>query len=176
MMHTKDAFFGYGEAEDVQILELPYKAGGAGAECSMVIFLPKEKDGLAKFEASLKPERLRSLLNLVERRSKFPVYLPKFTFSSEFSLLPTLREMGLTDANDFRGMSEGGGLFLSAVEHGGFISVDEKGTEAAAATGVGIALSLAGPGPVFRADHPFLFLIKHKATRSILFLGRLMRL
>jgi serpin B len=175
MMHTQDGSFSYGEDEEVQILELPYRADGAGGKYSMVILLPKEKDGLAKLEASLTPEKLRHLLSELVPKDKFPVYLPKFTFSSEYSLLQTLQELGLTNLHDFRGMSEGGSLFLSAVEHGGFISVDEKGTEAAAATSSLIKMSSRSPWPVFRADHPFLFAITHKATKSLLFLGRLVR-
>jgi serpin B len=175
MMHTDHAFFPYGETEDVQILELPYRGGGAGDECSMVILLPKERDGLAKLEGSLTAERLRRLLSLPARRGKFPVYLPKFTFSSHIPLLGTLREMGLTHVRDFRGMTEGDSPFLSAVEHGSFIAVDEKGTEAAAATAVVMTESPAGRTPVFRADHPFFFLIQHKVTGSLLFVGRLAR-
>lgn len=175
MMHTEDALFSYGEDEEVQILVLPYRAGGVGGKCSMVIFLPKEKDGLAKLEASLTPAKLRRLLNQPGPSGKFPVYLPKFTFSSEHSLLRTLQELGLTHLHDFRGISESGSLSLSAVEHAGYISVDEKGTEAAAATGALIATSMSSPRPVFRADHPFLFAIEHDETRSLLFLGRLVR-
>ena len=175
MMHTTNAFFSYGEDEEVEILELPYRAGGAGGKCSMVILLPKEKDGLAKLEASLTPVKLRHLLNRPDPKGKFPVHLPKFTFSSEYSLLLTLREMGLTNLHDFRGMSDGGSVFLSAVEHAGFISVDEKGTEAAAATAGMFPVSGPSPWPVFRADHPFLFAIRHNATGSLLFLGRLVR-
>jgi len=175
MMHTVDAFFPYGEADDVQILELPYRAAERGGECSMVILLPKAKDGLPKLEASLTAERLRQLVLLPAGRGKFPVYLPKFSFSSQIALLDTLREMGLTNVHDFRGMTEGGPPSLSAVEHASFIAVDEQGTEAAAATAVVIAESAAGRSPVFRADHPFLFLIRHRATGSILFLGRLAR-
>ncbi len=175
MMHTVDAFFPYGETDDLQILELPYRAAERDDECSMVILLPKAKDGLAKLEASLTAERLRRLLSLPAGRGKFPVYLPKFSFSAQMPLLGTLREMGLTNVHDFRGMSEDESLFLSAVEHASFIAVDERGTEAAAATAVGIASSAPGTSPVFRADHPFCFLIRHKATGSILFLGRLAR-
>jgi serpin B len=175
MMYTEDAFFPYGEAEDVQILELPYRAAESGGECSMVILLPKAKDGLPKLEASLTAERLRQLLLLSAGRGKFPVYLPKFSFSSQIALLDTLREMGLTNVHDFRGMTEGPSPFLSAVEHASFIAVDERGTEAAAGTAVAVACSAPGTSPIFRADHPFLFLIRHRATGSILFLGRLAR-
>ena len=76
-------------------------------------------------------------------RGKFPVYLPKFSFSSHIALLDTLREMGLTNVRDFRGMTEGASPFLSAVEHASFIAVDERGTEAAAAPAI--------PSPGFRA-------------------------
>jgi serpin B len=174
-MYTEDAFFRYGESEDVQVLELPYKSIGADGACSMVILLPKAIDGVAKLEASLTPERLRRLLATPEPRGKFPVYLPRFTFSSKFSLLETLRQMGLTNVSDLRGMTEGGSPFLSAIEHASFVAVDEKGTEAAAATGIVVAASMPGRSPVFRADHPFVFVIRHNATRTILFIGRLTR-
>ena len=74
----------------------------------MVILLSKEKDGLAKLEAALTPEKMRHLLNRPNPGGKFSVCLPKFTFSSEYSPLQSLREVGLTDLHYFRGMSEGG--------------------------------------------------------------------
>ena len=175
MMHTDYLVFPYRETEEVQILELPYRAASENRACSMFILLPKAKDGLAKLEDSLTPEKLRSLIGLPARKGAFPVYLPKFNFSSAFSLLDILRSMGLTNVSDFRGMTEEGSLFLSAVEHAGFINVNEEGTEAAAATAVGMWSSLPAHLPViFRADHPFVFVIRHNSSGSILFLGRVM--
>jgi serpin B len=175
MMHTDYLVFPYRETEEVQILELPYRAASENRACSMFILLPKAKDGLAKLEDSLTAEKLRSLISLPARKGVFPVYLPKFNFSSAFSLLDILKSMGLTNVSDFRGMTEEGSLFLSAVEHAGFINVNEEGTEAAAATAVGVKSSLPPHLPViFRADHPFVFVIRHNASGSILFLGRVM--
>jgi serpin B len=87
--------------------------------------------------------------------------------------------MGMPDAfsarADFSGMNGTGGLFISAVVHKAFVHVHEEGTEAAASTGVIMKrISVEEPPPVFRADHPFIFLIRENATGSILFLGRLM--
>ena len=76
---------------------------------------------------------------------------------------------------DFSGMSTQDALFLSAVLHKAYVDLNEEGTEAAAATGAVVAIRAAmlpRPPAVFRADHPFLFLIVHKATRSVLFQGR----
>jgi len=75
---------------------------------------------------------------------------------------------------DFSGLNGERNLFISAVLHKAFVEVNEEGTEAAAATGVVIGLrAVAAPPAVFRADHPFLFLIREKTCGSILFLGRL---
>jgi serpin B len=108
------------------------------------------------------------------------VTLPKFTFISEFKLEKDLPAMGMTDAfdskADFSGMTGGRALYISAVIHKAFVGVDEEGTEAAAATAVvvkpgGVRLPPAEP-KLFKADHPFIFLIRHNATDEILFLGR----
>jgi serpin B len=83
--------------------------------------------------------------------------------------------MGMVDAfgaADFSGMTGQRDLFISAVVHKAFVDVNEEGTEAAAATAVLMARSIPPPTPVFRADHPFLFLIRENSTGSILFLGR----
>jgi serpin B len=101
--------------------------------------------------------------------------------TSEFSLASVLASMGMTDAfnpraADFSGITGSRDLFISAVLHKAFVEVNEEGTEAAAATGVAMKLTSIGPQrtPVFRADHPFLFLIRDNHLGSILFLGRVM--
>jgi len=78
-----------------------------------------------------------------------------------------------TDAADFSGMTGNRELFIDKVIHQAFIEVNEEGTEAAAATGVSMRLSAAMPGEVFRADHPFIFLIRDMDTGVILFMGRM---
>jgi serine protease inhibitor len=173
-MH-RTADFKYAEAEDFQALELPYKGG----DLSMTIFLPKETDGLAALEQSLTAEKLATWLSTLEEQEVI-VALPKFRMTSEFSLAEVLKSMGMTDAFDVKeadlsGMTGKKDLFITAVLHKAFVEVNEEGTEAAAATGVVVALKSAPPSqPVFRADHPFLFLIRDLRSNSILFLGRVM--
>ena len=105
------------------------------------------------------------------------VFVPKFRLETQYQLNQTLDEMGMRDAftaaADFSGMDGRRDLYLSVVIHKAFVEVNEEGTEAAAATGAGISLtSVQAPTPPFRADHPFLFLIRETASGSILFLGK----
>ena len=173
LMYQK-AKFKYAEYDDVQILELPYKS----EDLSMIVMLPRQADGLAKLEKSLTPKTLREYLEKLRKR-EVRVYLPKFKLTCEFGLSKILAAMGMPDAfnvrnADFTGMTAGNELFISAVLHKAFVDVNEEGTEAAAATGVVMQLKSAPrPVPVFRADHPFLFLIRDTRTDSILFMGRL---
>lgn len=172
MMHQKGNF-GYLETKDLQVLEMPYE----GDDISMLIFLPKEKDGLKNLEASLTAQNLEQWLPKWKR--EVLVWVPKFRLTSQFMLADVLRSLGMTDAfsasADFSGMTGKKDLFVSAVIHKAFADVNEEGTEAAAATAVVMARSAAVPSiPVFRADHPFIFLIHDKASGSILFLGRMM--
>ena len=111
---------------------------------------------------------------------KVEVFLPKFKLTAQFSLAERLAAMGMTDAfsarADFSGMDGTRDLFISAVVHKEFVEVNEEGTEAAAATGVVMTKAIVmrpRPTPVFRADHPFLFLIRDHHSGSLLFLGRL---
>ena len=166
--------FRYGKNESMQLLELPY----AGNNLSMIVLLPKEVDGLPALESSLTQDNLASWLKLL-KKEEVRVFLPKFKMTSEFSLKRTLDAMGMPDAfkpeiADFSGMTGTKALFISAVVHKAFVDVNEEGTEAAAATGVTMQLSSMNmsPPPEFRADHPFLFLIRHNPSGSILFLGR----
>ena len=147
---------------------------------SMLVLLPKAIDGLADLEAKLTLENLNRWVSKLSM-GEVKVYLPKFKTTSQFELGDTLKTMGMTtafDANaaDFSGMTSGRDLFISAVVHKAFVDVNEEGTEAAAATGVIMAPTSAMPDPepppVFRADHPFVFVIRDARTRSIVFLGR----
>lgn len=164
---------GYGEADDVQILELPY----VGNALSMIVLLPRAIDGLAALEAQLTPDALERWTKRLGE-IKVEVFLPRFKLSAAFRLDEALKAMGMTDAFDerranFAGLDGVAWLYITAVLHKAFVDVNEEGTEAAAATAVVMGLkSLPPPSPIFRADHPFLFLIRDHATGSILFLGR----
>jgi serpin B len=172
MMH-QTAEFGYLEGDGFQALEMPY----AGEELSMVVLLPREVDGLSQLEEKLTQEDLTTRIGRL-RRTKLRVWLPKFSVTTRFELQDVLKEMGMTDAftlppADFSGMTGRKDLFISKVIHKAFVDVAEEGTEAAAATAVVIERGIAAPVPAFRADHPFLFLIRDRRTGSILFMGRI---
>lgn len=162
-----------------EVLVLPYE----GERLSMVVLLPRAERGLRDVERLLTPARLADWLAAAEPREAL-IYLPRFSQARRFALAGALREMGVTQAfapgqADFSGMlAEPGegqpGPYLSAVVHEAFIEVSEEGTRAGAATGATMAATSMRPDrPTFRADHPFLFLIRDDATGAILFLGRL---
>ena len=118
--------------------------------------------------------------SLIAQPTHVDLTLPRFTFSSQFSLKNTLCALGMTDVfdpdrADLSGMTDAERLFLSAVLHKAFVAVDEKCTEAAAATAVAATIGAMPqiPKVVFRADRPFLFLIRHRPTGTVLFIGRL---
>lgn len=170
----QSARFAYKEATDVQVLELPYRGGAL----SMVIVLPKQIDGLRAVEDSLSMDGLKSWTGELARR-EVETALPKFKMATQFSLAKELSAMGMPAAfgeqADFSGIATGEKLYLSAVLHKAFIEVNEKGTEAAAATGV-VARPTAMPvrPVIFRADHPFLFFIRENKSGGILFIGRVL--
>ena len=162
--------FNYTETEELQILELPYK----GDAVSMIIILPKENN----ITSVVQQFNIANLSTWMDSMypTKVYIYLPKFTFETEYNLKDMLIAMGLNitfsfDA-DFSGINGYGGLFIEKVLHKAFIEVNEEGTEAAAATTVHILeTSIPEPPKVFNADHPFIFLIQHKETGCVLFMG-----
>jgi len=173
-MMNQSEYFRYADLGALQLLELAYKGG----DISMVVLLPREIGGLKALESSLNQKQLDGWMTQA-KSEKVNVFLPKFKLTQQFSLANTLAAMGMTDAfsprADFSGMDGAKDLYISAVVHKAFVDVNEEGTEAAAATAVGMRASVMmrpQPVPVFRADHPFLFLIRDTHSGSILFLGR----
>ncbi len=172
MMYQK-AKFRYMETDKFQAIELLY----INDELSMVVLLPKKIDGLSELENALDEDSLNKYLSNFRSR-EVRVYLPKFKVTSEFGLGGVLASMGMPGVfslppADFSGMTGERDLFISAVVHKAFVDVNEEGTEAAAATGVGMQITAVMPTSIFRADHPFLFLIRDTSSSAILFLGRL---
>ncbi|XP_036274192.1 serpin B3 [Pipistrellus kuhlii] len=175
MMEQRDKFK-FTSLEDMQakILEIPYK----GKDLSMVLLLPNEIDGLQQLEDKLTAEKLiewTSSKNMSMRHVN--VQLPRFKVEESYDLQDTLTALGMVDAfspqdADFSGMTGSRGLVLSKILHKSFVEVTEEGTEAAAATGAVISVTSAPVYEMFHCDHPFLFLIKHNKTNSILFFGR----
>jgi len=173
----EDAIYPYAETADLQMISLPYNTTG-GNGLSMVILLPKGDD-LSAADPYLDPANLSALEQSASSR-RVMVYIPEFKIESQYSLKGTLSTMGMptafSDAADFSGMDGSRDLYISDVIHKAYIDVNEEGTEAAAATGVVMwakgVVATEKPVPVFRADHPFLFLIQDNDTGVILFAGR----
>ena len=165
----------YLDGGSFQALELPYAAD----ELSMIVFLPRAVDGLAKLESSLTADRLADWLARMTTQ-EVDVTLPRFKVTAEFRLDQALADLGMPLAfsagqADFSGIAKDVPLSLSAVIHKAYVDVNEKGTEAAAATGAVVRVTSAvvrPPRPVFRADHPFFFIIRDNGTGSTLFAGR----
>jgi serpin B len=167
-------YFRFVENDEVQYIELPYQ----GEALVMGILLPTWQAGLPWREEELTVEMLNHLAASC-RKEKLDVFLPRFKVDSMFNLLPVFQQMGIVTAldpgiADFSGMlSDSGGVNLSGAIHRACVEVDEEGTEAAAVTMIATSrLVEIKQTPTFRADHPFLFLIRHVKTGQILFLGR----
>jgi serpin B len=160
-----------------QALEIPYKSG----ELSMIVLLPNDAAGLPALEQSLTATGVQQWLSQLRGGQKVIVTLPRFKMSNQFSLNGALTALGMRAAfdrtlADFSPMTGKRDLWISDAIHKAYIDVNEQGTEAAAATGIvmrGMAMAREQPPVVFRADHPFLFLIRDNRSGAVLFLGRL---
>src|SRR5260221_7594084 len=157
-----------------QAVELPY----AGDTAAMDILVP-DAGNFDAFESTLNSDVFNTTLSNMQP-SFTKLSLPKFTFESEFNLSDTLKSMGMTsafdgDKADFSGMTAKHDLFISDVIHKAFIAVDEKGTEAAAATAVMMEATMAIQYDVnLTIDRPFIFIIRDKPSGQILFIGRVL--
>lgn len=168
--------FNYTENELMQILELPY----TGNEISMVVILPKKGYDVKDIMNSLDDNRYKELISSMSNK-EVDIYLPKFSIETPlYNLNDYLKELGMPTAftidADFSGMNGFKEIFISNVLHKAFIEVNEEGTEAAAATAITMITSIDGDQNysqriVFDANHPFIFLIQHKITDTILFMG-----
>jgi len=175
MMYQKGTF-DYGESDMIQVLQMPYK----GDELAMMIVLPKPNFTFDEFEKKLVENHFLTIASASRKKVEVEVFLPKFKITcGTLELKDILRDMGMkdafSDAADFSGMTGKRDLYISNVMHKAFVEVNEEGTEAAAATAVGMKMtSLPKPAPVFRADRPFIFFILDTRTNCILFVGRVM--
>ena len=175
MMHHTERVR-YMEDDALQAVELPYSGNGL----SMMVLLPRRMDGCSELESRLTPALVANSLAQMKQQ-KVEIFLPRFKQESAFELNAALAKMGMPDAfgpsADFSGMDGTRQLYISGIFHKAWVEVNEEGTEAAAATATTVtALSIArplAPPPVFRADHPFIFLIRDTRSGSLLFLGRL---
>jgi serine protease inhibitor len=166
------------EEKDFQAVSLPYKDN----DLSMVILLPNTVDGLPALEKQLTTQRLKEWLTALDTQTaeEIHLYLPKFKLETKYDLVPQFKKMGMkdafTDSADFSGMGwQKGRLSISQIKHKAFVEVNEEGTEAAAATAVEMRAKSISHYSVFRADHPFLFIIRDNQSATILFMGRMVK-
>ena len=177
-MMKQQGWFGYAEFPELQVLTLAYGRG----DILMTVLLPVKTDGLPGLREQLTPETLKQWTGGAIGWREVKVAFPKFEMDQTLDLPKTLQALGMTDAfvflkADLSGMAATKELYISRVIHKAIIKVDEQGTEAAAATGMGGGPLCVPPPPppkipVFRADHPFIFLIRDTASGNILFMGQ----
>jgi len=173
-MMKQTGSFKYVEGDNYQAIELPYD----GKELSMVIFLPAPGQFQA-FEEAMTSQLASDISAQKINNRQVALTMPRFEFESEFGLKETLMGMGMAepfrDSADFSGMSSQSDLHIDDVVHKAFVSVDEAGTEAAAASAVIVGTTSMPAEPVtVTLDRPFVFLIRDINTGTILFIGRVM--
>jgi serpin B len=178
MMHqtTRARYF---QGEGFQVADFDYDDG----EFALAVFLPRGRTGLSAFESGLTGAQLDAWLERLTNaeRARLYVTLPKVQQSAEYDLVPQLKSLGLrvafTDGADFSGVTAQTPLAVSAVIQKTFLAIDEEGTEAAAVTALDMRATAAPsvePPPIeFTADRPFFIVLRHKATKARLFLGRI---
>jgi serpin B len=175
-MMTQRGMYAYVESNEYQAIEIPYKGGRA----VMVILLPKPGQ-FEMVESSLGGEQVNAILQSLQSRDKTLVdvqlSLPKFQYEARLNLAGMLANMGMSEAfsgsADFSGMDGTRNLLIAHVVHKAFVAVDEKGTEAAAASGIMQEIVIA-PAATMTCDRAFIFLIYDKQTGAILFVGRVL--
>jgi len=174
MMNDEHLTIPYTKGDGYQAIELAY----VGDTAAMDVIVPDEGN-FKQFESALNAQKLNEILGNMQPAS-VALGLPKFTFTQDFSVSSTLKTLGMSDAfdpnkADFSGMTGNHDLFISDVIHKAFVAVDEKGTEAAAATAVMMqATSIMMTDVNLTIDRPFIFIIRDTTSGQILFVGRVL--
>ena len=174
MRQTKKFEFAILDDLSASMLELPY----TGDRLSLQILLPRKGNNLAALEQKLRTVDLQQLFDSNRGEEKVAVTLPKFKLEQTIPLTDHLQKLGMTDMfvggkADFSAIDGSRNLYVSEVVQKAFIEVNEEGSEAAAATGMGMMMrSMPAPPQEFVVDHPFIFYIRDKLTGMLLFQGR----
>lgn len=168
---SKHSYF-VDKENDCKVIELPY----SGDDISMLIALPSEIDGVSQLEQVINSEMMSQWIMSLENTT-VKVSLPKFILSQHFELKEVLNKLGINDLfvpgiADLSGISSVESLYVSHVIHKAHININERGTEATAASGVVMQKRSLDMPPEFYANHPFVFIIYHKSSSAILFMGR----
>lgn len=173
MFQSKKFKIGYLNDIDCDVIELPY----TDETLKMVVFLPRELDGINKVETNFSIDIINKAEEIMHSR-KVDLWMPKFKLEGSYRLKSALQNLGVSDpfvpgVADFTLISGNRDLFISSVIHKTFVDVNEEGTEAAAVTGVMICKRSIVFPETFKANHPFLFSIIETTTKQLLFLGSL---
>ncbi len=173
MMHLNGERLAYASDEGYQVVQLPYLS----SDFVMTLWVP-DAGHFEGFEAGLSPDRITAIKDQMSMM-EINLQMPKFDFETSTNANDPLKSLGMSEAfdpelADFSGMTQEDRLLITDVLHKATITVDENGTEAAAATAVTMGVTSAMPGePVSLViDRPFLFTIEHQPTGTILFMGR----
>jgi serine protease inhibitor len=142
----------------------------------MCYILPNDGKVINDIKGAMNMDNFNTWMSSMNKQ-EVKIYIPKFKFGYKELLNAPLKNMGLgvafSDLADFTGINPDGNLYISRVIHQSFVDVNEKGTEAAAATVVEVGVTSAGPEiPVFMANKPFIFVIREKSSNAILFMGK----
>ena len=172
---NKTEYLRYYENKDFQFIVKPYK----GNDKSFCIILPEKRYALIEFENKFTDSLLDTILNNLDYL-EIKLSIPKFKLETNYSLVEPLNKLGLvlafTPKADFSCITTDEPLMINRVNHKAYIEIDEEKTEATAATIIGMINSSAGgpmPKPkIFKADHPFTFMIIDNKTKGIIFIGR----
>ena len=164
--------FNYFSNDKLKAVDLPY----GDKEFSMTLILPQENHEIDDIIGELNNTNWNSWIGQFGE-SDGEIFLPRFKLEYEKTLNDVLAQLGMgiafTGQADFTRINKGGNLFISEVKHKSFVEVNEEGTEAAAVTSVEVSLTSVGSGFIFRADRPFVFVIREKNSGSILFIGKI---
>ncbi|XP_076340138.1 intracellular coagulation inhibitor 1 [Tachypleus tridentatus] len=179
MMMLRGIFpFAYVSSLRSYVLELPYK----GHEVSMLLLLPKDRNGISDLERDLSSSSLDSVTSNL-REIGVLVTVPKFKLEETYEddLKQSLESMGMTslfsEANaNLEGITGHRDLFVTKITHRTLIEVNEEGTEASGISSVVAGVRSGWKRPTFTADHPFVFFIRHNRSGIILFMGRVSQL
>ncbi|NWV87546.1 OVALX protein, partial [Machaerirhynchus nigripectus] len=159
--------------EKIKILELPYASG----ELSLLVLLPDDISGLEQLENKISFEKLTEWTSSkVMEKKRVKVYLPRMKIGEKYNLTSILTSLGMTDlfspSANLSGISSAESLRVSEAIHEAHMEVTEEGTEEAGSADDTEDIQHSSEFEEFRADHPFLFLIKHNPSNMILFFGR----
>jgi serine protease inhibitor len=174
-MMSQKGDYKYLENQQFQAVSLPY---GNDGKISLYVFLPKQNSNLKAFSQTLNAENWDKWMSQFHKREG-SIRLPKFKIDYDITLNSTLKALGMGEAftskANFSKMGKGQNLAISEVKHKTFVEVNEQGTEAAAATSVGL-MPLSAPAPTYApfqmiVDRPFFCAIRDNQTGSIVFMG-----